>query len=545
MKQRIYYLYVVSFFSALLIFSGCQNTLQYAIPGSAQDSGKIKNLILVVGDGMGPQSVGLLNAYAKYAPHSIYRDKGRRTALEKLIEKGTLGYAYHEAAYVLVTDSAASATQIASGKRALSETIGIDQYGSPTETILEKAKKIGKSTGLVSDTRLTHATPAAFASHQPHRSKENAIAVDLLYNNVDVMLSAGLLHWIPQEANNEDSPINKQLKKLTGGHMKIQSKRKDNRNLLNEAVELGYTLAFTKDQLEYAQGNRLLGLFGTSDLPYGIDFDVNEPGRTIPSLKEMTMKALGILSKNENGFFLLVESGLIDWTSHDNDTGALLHELIKFDETLACIYEWVKKRNDTLLIVTADHETGGFSFSFSRRNVPQPINFPGELFRGVEFAPQYNFGSYDILDKIYTQKMSYVKMMKAFDALPQDNRTPEALADIVNAHTEFPITTSEASRILATEENEYYIEGHPKLGKKIVPKIDDFKTFYHDHKRMRNALLGRVVAQQQNTVWSTGTHSNTPVPLIAVGPKKATEVFSRMLHTTEWAQYAIEILINE
>ncbi len=140
MKQRISYVFMISFLLAILTITGCRQHSKYAYHAIKEKPVKIKNIIIMIGDGMGPQAVGLLNSYAKYAPNSIYQSRGRITNTEKLIKAGVLGYAYHDAANVLVTDSAASATQIASGKRALSETIGIDQYGNPTETILEKAK---------------------------------------------------------------------------------------------------------------------------------------------------------------------------------------------------------------------------------------------------------------------------------------------------------------------------------------------------------------------------------------------------------------------
>ncbi len=538
-RSRIFW---VSVLITALTFIGCAYV---SGAESKTDSGKVKNVIILIGDGMGPQSVGFLNSYAKHAPNSIYKPVGRVTALEEVIEKGVLGYVYHEAANVLVTDSAASATQIASGKMALSETIGIDQYGNRTETILEKAKKMGKSTGLVSDTRITHATPAGFAAHQTHRTKENEIAVDLLNNQVDVMLSGGLRYWIPKEANNKKSEIHNELKKITGGKIKIKSKRKDNRNLLKEAETEDYALAFTKEQLAQANTDKLLGLFSYSVMPYRIDLDTDAPGRSIPTLKEMTEKSLDILSKNEKGFFLMVESGLIDWAEHDDDAGTLLHEMIRFDETLACIFDWVKKRNDTLLIVSADHETGGFGFSYSRRNIPEPKEFPGTVYKGEKFAPKFNFGTYNILDRIYKQKISYQAMMDQFDALPKNQQTPGAMMKIVNDNSEFLITEKEAATILEREENDYYVKGHTYLGDTTFPKINDFKEFYVYSEEVRKDILGRVVAKQQNIVWSTGTHTNTPVPLIAYGPQKITAQFSKLLHTTEWAQYAIDALSDK
>ena len=541
MKRRCFFGLAASLFILALISLTCQKSLA----SEGGKSGKVKNVIMVIGDGMGPQAVGFLNAYAKYAPRSIYADQGRTTATEKIMEAGVFGMAYHEAAYVLVTDSAASASQIATGKRALSETVGLDRDGNPAETILEKAKKMGKSTGLVSDTRITHATPACFAAHQPHRSMENEIAAELLKsNNVDVMLSGGLRYWIPKEASDKNAEIHKKLSVRTGGRIKIKSKRKDSRNLLNEAESAGYELAFTSGQMKKAEGKKLLGLFSYSALPFRIDLETNAPDRTVPTLKEMATKALEVLSENDKGFFLMVESGLIDWAGHDNDAGTLLHELIRFDETLAYIYDWVKGRNDTLLIVTADHETGGFGFSYSRKDIPQPEDFPGETFKDAKFAPRFHFASYELLDRIYDQKISYRKILEEFDALAEDRRTPQAMSEIVNRNTEFPITPADAAEILAREKNEYYVKGHKYLKAKTFPKINDFKEFYVYSEEVRSDILGRVVARQQNVVWSTGTHTNTPVPLIAYGPIQISEKFGGLLHTTEWAQLAIDAMTN-
>ncbi|MEK8016143.1 MAG: hypothetical protein VSS75_004685 [Candidatus Parabeggiatoa sp.] len=108
----------------------------------------------------------------------------------------------------------------------------------------------------------------------------------------------------------------------------------------------------------------------------------------------------------------------------------------------------------------------------------------------------------------------------------------------MNKHTQFPITLAEAATVLETEENEYYVAGHKTLGFDTFPKIHDFKAFYVYSSELRLDLLGRVVAKYQNTVWATGTHTNTPVPLIAIGPENVTAQFGRMMHTTEWAQYA-------
>ena len=126
------------------------------------DSKPVKNVVLIIGDGMGPQQVGLLLSYARQAPHGVL--KTHTTAFDRILERGRLGLSLTHAADTLVTDSAASATQLATGFPAGSEMIGLDEHGNAQENIVEKARRLGKATGLVSDTRITHATPAAFAA---------------------------------------------------------------------------------------------------------------------------------------------------------------------------------------------------------------------------------------------------------------------------------------------------------------------------------------------------------------------------------------------
>ena len=135
-------------------------------PESQASAGKIKNVIMMIGDGMGPQQVGLLQDFATHSKTDIY--KNRETALKLFANSGQVEFSSTTPVGGLVVDSACSATQLATGKPALSEVVGLDIDGNSTETILEMAKAAGKSTGLISDTRITHATPAAFASHQAH-----------------------------------------------------------------------------------------------------------------------------------------------------------------------------------------------------------------------------------------------------------------------------------------------------------------------------------------------------------------------------------------
>ncbi|MFT5450766.1 MAG: alkaline phosphatase [Enterobacterales bacterium] len=514
---------------------------------------KIKNIILIIGDGMGPGQIALLEAYARQSSNPVVAN--RTTAFSRMLnEGGVLGVSMTYAAQSLTTDSAASATQLALGAAAHPETIGADARGDAKQSVLAIAKQLGKSTGLVSDVRLTHSTPSAFAAHQPHRTMENEIAVDMLVTAPDVMLSGGLRHWIPKQANDKNSAIYKQLQEMTSGAIHLASKRNDQLNLLSQAQEQGYKLAFTKQQLLETDDSKtkgpekILGLFSYSQFPSAIAInqlkkDVN---RTLPTLKEMSEKAISILEKNDKGFFLMIEAGLIDWAAHDNDTGTMLHEMLKINETMEMVLDWAEKRDDTLVIVTADHETGGFGFSYSASNIPEARDLPGTVFKDRQYKSNYNFGQPSILDKLYNQKLSYGDIFrKEFDTLNTEQQTPTALMNIINQNTDFDITEQQAARILETEYNKHYVDGHRSLSDKMVPKFDVNDAFFVYNSENRRNLLAIEVAEQQSVVWSNDTHTSTPVLVFVQGQRKTSEQFIQFMGHPELGQKIINIIKNQ
>jgi len=505
-----------------------------------------RNVILIIGDGMGPQQIGLLEAYARQAPNSVIKD--RTSAFTRILnEGGQLGLSMTNAAYALSVDSACSASQIALGKPVRSEMIGLDAKGEPHESVLMLAKKMGKSTGLVSNTRLTHATPAAFAAHQPHRTMENEIAVDMLRTGADVMLSGGLRHWIPQNANNKTSAFFRELQTMTGGNISLASKRKDNRNLLAEAQKLGYQLAFTKEQMELSKG-KILGLFASSVMPDGIRVNrtKNSEERNIPTLTEMSKRALATLSKNKNGFFLMIEAGLIDWAAHYNDTGTMLHEMLDANEMLNSVLDWAKQHDDTLIVVTADHETGGFGFSYSSANLPEGKKLDGKAFHNTVFKPNYNYGNPLVLDKLYNQQLSYAEIFyDKFDKLSDQEQTPAKLKELVNRYTHFEISESQAARILQTKNNSYYVKNHKSLDHKIVPDIKVNEAFFsYPFDDNRQNLLAVEVANSQSVVWSNGNHTASPVLVFSKGSKKAMAPFSQLMDHSELGRKLINIVTS-
>ncbi len=508
----------------------------------------IKNVIMMIGDGMGPQQLGLLEDFVKRAPTTSPYAKGEETAITTFAEssKGTMALSMNGPNGSLVVDSACSAGQLATGVPSLSEALSVDINGNSVPTILEMAKQMGKSTGLVSDTRATHATPAAFASHQPHRSYENEIADEMLNDTqVDVILSGGLRYWIPQGSSMDNIDLVAQINEPT---VRIKSKRNDDRNLLTQASAQGYSLAFNATQLDSIKDGRILGLFAYSGMDDGIAYSNCKKQNSCvqPSLADMTKKALETLSKDEDGFFLMIEGGQIDWAGHNNDTATMLHELLKFDEAVAAVYDWVQDRDDTLVVITADHETGSFGFSYSRTDLPvADASIQGDEFGTHIYHPNFNFGELSDLDKIYMQKESFYSFIST-----HADDTPAQLATAFNLISEFEITEQQAEEILANEANSSQAEaaekynGHKYLDVDSLPAIHDFEEFYVYGEEIKTDLIARKVAAGQNTVWGTGTHTSVPVPVIVWGPEEAVSQYKGLMHHVEVGSITIKALKN-
>jgi alkaline phosphatase len=511
------------------------------VESNGKPASGVRNVIIMIGDGMGPQEVGLLTLYAKLAPNSTVPD--RTTAIERVLNDGVISIIRPQPYGVLVPDSAAAATQLGTGHYARSEMIGVDYNGDKVENIVEVAHRFGKSAGLVTDTRITHATPAGFVAHQANRESENEIAVDELDNRVEVLMGGGLRNWVPEAVNNRDSAAYDALMQLTGGVYPVTSRRRDNRHLLLEARG-DYNLAFDRHALAAVKTGRVLGIFADSELADALEERamLEDPKRTEPTHVEMTAKALELLNQNPNGFFLMVEGGQIDWAGHNNDAGVLLHECLQFDAAVRTVYEWAKGRDDTLLLVTADHETGSFGFSYAGRPLAPPTELPGSMFKNVPFEPNFNYGQPELLDQIFAQKKSYFTIMTEFDALPPKEQTAEKLMEIVNDAMPFKITLEDAVRVLTRAANRNYVPGHPYMNTQTVPRIRDFEAFYVYGENLRMNLLGRVVAEQQHVTWGAGTHSSTPVIMGAFGPPAAMNRFKGMLHATEVGQRMIELI---
>lgn len=498
--------------TAVLALASCGNKKSF----KENSTGRIKNIILLIGDGMGPQQIGLVDLYSRYSKNP--KVVGKKLALTKMMNEGAIGLMAVEPYGGLVADSAVSATQLASGVYAPSQSIGVDQNNKPVETILHKAKSAGKSVGVVTDTRLTHATPAAFIAHQLYRDFENEIAIDMLDVAPDVMLGGGLRNFIPQTSNEKSSETYINLRKVVPDSIALDSKRTDELDLLEVARNKGYKTVFTRKDLESAKNGKLFGLFASSSMPDAIKVnrDRDNASRTIPTLQEMTSKALEILSQDPDGFFLMVEGGQIDWAGHTNDAGWLLHEMLNFDLLLKEVLAWAADRNDTLVVVTADHETGSFGLSYSRDGKKQNV------INGKVVGEKFNFVSPDDLDKMYQQDIVLYELVENFKSLPIVEKTPERLASEINKHTTL--------HILPSETKQFFVVGKPD--DEFAQSANDIPL--HD--------VARFIAKHQNVVWATGTHTSTPVTVVAYGPVSAASKFKGWHHSTEIGRIMLQAL---
>jgi len=287
---------------------------------------RARNCILLIGDGMGLAHV----SGAGLAAYGV----GGRLAIQRMPVVGLV--ATHSSSSLL-TDSGAAATALATGFRTYNGAVAEDADGRPLESYFLTAQRHGKRTGLVVTSSLTHGTPAPFVANVTWRYMEPEIAAQLIERNTNVLLGGGLGFFLPRS------------------HPTRLGMRYDERNLLVEAVQRGYQTIFSENDMARLQGDRALGLFGLTSMSSA------ETAR--PPLCDMTSKALELLSRGDAGFCLMVEGSQIDWRSHAGDFEGALWETLEFDRAVERCLRFAERTGDTLVVVTADHETGGLGLS--------------------------------------------------------------------------------------------------------------------------------------------------------------------------------------
>jgi len=381
---------------------------------------------------------------------------------------------------------------MATGQAVRNDTLGLNPGGYPIETILEWAHEHGLGTGLVTNMRVTHATPAGFAVHQGSRyNSEQLLMDDLLQErDIDVLLGGGARALVPA-----GSRVSEALPGIPED-LDGESIRDDAFNWLEELAGESYVIASDAQSLQAAASHatKLLGMFSASHLPYVINrrhMNVS----SVPTLAEMTSAALDVLSRRDEGFFMLVEGGRIDYGGHANDAGTMLHEVLDFDKAVGKALEFQRSHADTLVIVTGDHSTGGFSFTDANLGPAADLL----LDSGIVYQPGSQYPSRDHLEILFRQKASYSYILK------QAGMDPEKLVELVLEHTGLDMTLDEAREALVRDE-----QG--------LAGTKDFRHYHGDPDDSASAVLGLALARHTYVVWSTGGHTSDPVPTYGRGP---------------------------
>ncbi|MDX8344237.1 alkaline phosphatase [Rossellomorea sp. YZS02] len=420
---------------------------------SAKESknGKAKNVIFMIGDGMGvPYTTGL--RYMNDNPDTVEMEK---TAFDPYLVG--LQTTYPEDEKENVTDSAAAATAMSGGVKTYNNAIAVDNDKSDVKTVLEQAKENGMSTGIVATSEITHATPASYGAHEESRKSEDAIANDYYdemingKHKIDVMLGGGTDFF-----------------------------ERDDRNVAEQFKKDGYSYVKSADELKKDKNDQILGLFAESGMDKMIDRDEKQP-----SLADMTTAALDRLKGDKDGFFLMVEGSQIDWAGHDNDVVGAMSEMRDFEQAFEKVRDFAKENGETLVIVTADHSTGGISIGSDGE-----YNWDPAPIQAAKHTPDY------MAEQIVNGASVEETLANNIDL----ELTPEEIASVKTA---------------AEEGDQTEIDN-------AIEKIFDTRS---------------------GTGWTTDGHTGDDVPVYAFGPQK--EKFAGLIDNTDQANQIFELLKNK
>ncbi|KAI8919304.1 alkaline phosphatase [Powellomyces hirtus] len=425
----------------------------------ASNNGGKPNVILMISDGFGPASETLARNYYQYT-HDV--PAGTQLPLDTIL----VGASRTRSSDSFVTDSAAGATAFACGIKTLNGAIAVSPGLKPCGTVLEAAKEQGYLTGMVVTSRITHATPACFASHANNRVLEDDIALHEIGNytlgrRVDLMFGGGSCFFKP---NSEAG-----------------SCRSDDIDAYAMAKDIGWHVASDDrtlfDALDPASVSLpLLNLFSGDHMAYEIDRDE----KSEPSLKEMALKALDILTlseKKSKGFFLMIEGSRIDMAAHNNDPATHVREILAYQQTIEAVKKFVDENPGTIMISVSDHETGGLSVG--RQLDPNQY-------------PVYNWNP---------------------DALTRVQRSTESIAPLLIAHDQRTLRKYITQTVFPT-----WLDIHNATSAEIDSVVDLATATDSDRQIERlSALLGELSSRRAGLGWATQGHSAVDVNLYAYG----------------------------
>ncbi|MCO4797794.1 MAG: alkaline phosphatase [Colwelliaceae bacterium] len=426
----------------------------------------VKNIIMIIADGMGP---AYTSAYRYYADDPK-TEEIETTIFDKYLVGSSTTYPASVSGYV--TDSAASATALASGIKTYNGAIGVDTNKNKLETVLHRAKKLGKKTGVVVTSQVNHATPASYISHNEYRRNYNELADSYIDNgiNTDVLLGGGWKYFI----------------------------RKD-RNLVNEYKAQSVHYIDSYQELNNLPKNKaILGLFADEGLVEAID-DVDKY-----RLSTMTKAAIPQL-ENSKGFFMLIEASQIDWAGHGNDINSAMAEMTDLEKTLEYLEVFVEKNPDTLVVLTADHSTGGLTVAANGiyEWKPQLIR---DLQQSSNSIAKY-FNKHELSPSALSEKLAGIEVSK----IEADN--------IASIKT---IAKKKLSTYLSLSQEQKKGQYKPNVIKEI------------------NIAIKKLIDKKTNTGWTSGGHTAIDVPVFAFGTEK--HRFSGAIDNTDIAKTIFKLL---
>ncbi|WP_426351270.1 alkaline phosphatase [Alloiococcus sp. CFN-8] len=310
---------IIAGVTALLLIAGLV-TFNTGNEAEARNS-KVKNVIMMIPDGNSIEASTIARYY----------NNGEPMVLDE-IAVGMTKTHWNQGP---ITDSAPGGTAYAIGSKTDDKHVGVLPGGVPAATLIEASRLKGKATGIVSTSEVMHATPADFTAHDVDRANYNSLMKQQIYNGLDVVLGGGNQFFTPE----------------AGG------KRADGKDLRETIVSLGYEYVTTREEMFNSRAKKIWGAFAEADMMYEVDRIAT--GSQEPTLAEMTKKAIDILSKDKDGFFLMVEGSKVDWAAHANDTVGMVGDILAYDDAVGVALEFAKKDGQTVVISSSDHGTGG------------------------------------------------------------------------------------------------------------------------------------------------------------------------------------------
>ena len=426
------------------------------------DEKKVKNVIMLIPDGANISSYSLARWY----------EGGNPLAVDSILT----GLVRTYNADTPIADSAPAGTAMSTGMKTNTKYVGVNpsvaglynvpeivagNEKKPLATVLAASKLLGKATGIVATSNIQHATPADFTAHTSDRSDYFGIGEQQVYNELDVALGGGSKYL---EANN----------------------RPDKEDMIAELKNMGYEIVNTKDQLTTSKSSKLYGLFAPDAMAY--DLDRAETAPTEPTLEDMTKKAIDTLAKNKNGFFLMEEGSKGDRANQANDPVATATDMLAFDKAVNAALEFAKKDGNTVVIVAADHGTGGLSMG----NKDSSSNYDKLTLN-------------QFMDPIKAAKLTGEGLEKKLDK----DRTN--IVDVMKTYYGINDLTD-----------------------------DEIKSIQEAKEGSLNYTVGPIISKRAYIGWTTNGHTGEEVALYSYHPKNKT--LNGLVQNTDIAKYIEEVL---